>query len=924
LTLTAGTHLGAYEIVGILGAGGMGEVYRARDPKLNREVAIKVLLASVVNDPDRLARFGREAQLLAALNHPNIAHIHGLEESDGVRALVMELVEGPTLADRVALGAIPVDEALSIAKQIADALEAAHEQGIVHRDLKPANIKIRADGTVKVLDFGLAKALDPAGPPNANATLSPTLSIHATQAGVILGTAAYMAPEQARGKVVDRRADIWAFGCVLFEMLTGTRAFKADDVTDTIVAVVSKEPDWQGLPTAASSVRPLLARCLRKDPKQRLQAIGDARIRIEELISGVSDDLAVTRAPAATSSRRVASVAIAALAVGAVMAAVLTWVVTRPEPHAPLLTSRFEIVPPPAQSLSIQGADRDIAISPDGRYIVYRAGAGLAQLVLRAIDRVDGRPLAGITNARQPFFSHDSQWIGFFDGTTLKKVSITGELVVTVCQNQLVPRGASWGDDNSIVFATADTTGLRRVSAAGGEPVMLTRPDAAKGETNHWYPSVLPAGRGVLFTITAPNQAESAQVAVLDLRTGEQKILIRGGSQAEYLPSGYLVYAAAGTLRAVRFDLAKLEVLSDPVHVAEGVWMQAAAGAPGGGAAGYAVSKLGTLVYVRAARALAPRSLVWVDRKGRESPLSAPPRAYAEPRLSPDGMRVALTIRDRDVDIWIWELARETLTRLTFSPGIDQRPVWTPDGHRIVFASQRAGALNLFAQAADGTGTVEQLTTSAVQSFTHAPSWVAPDGTGIVGIQMSPKTAADIAWFPLTTAMSRPGVAPRAASDPSPVEPLVQTAFIETNPEISADGRYMAYQSNEAGQYEIYVRPFPRVNDGRWQISTNGGTRPLWARNGRELFYLDPSNTLTTVPVQTSDARFAAGTPAKVFGSPYAMPLNDPRTYDVSPDGQRFLMIKEIAGEDRSETRAGLIVVLNVFEELRAKLPAGR
>jgi tRNA A-37 threonylcarbamoyl transferase component Bud32 len=912
MVLTAGARLGGYEIVALLGAGGMGEVYRARDPKLNREVAIKVLLASVMNDPERLARFGREAQLLAALNHPNIAHIHGLEESNGVRALVMELVEGPTLADRITQGAIPLDEALPIAKQIAEALEAAHEQGIIHRDLKPANIKVRADGTIKVLDFGLAKALDPAGASGTNASISPTLSIHATQAGVILGTAAYMAPEQARGKVVDRRADIWAFGCVLFEMLTGTRAFKADDVTDTIVAVVSKEPDWQGLPTAASGVRPLLARCLRKDPKQRLQAIGDARIRLEELISGVSDDVAATRAPAATSSRRVATVAIAALAVGAVVATGLTWVVTRPEPHAPLLTSRFEIVPPPAQSLAIQGADRDIAISPDGRYIVYRAGAGLAQLVVRAIDRLDARPLAGVVNARTPFFSPDSQWIAFMEGTSLKRVSIAGGSAITICQCQ-ASRGASWGEDNSIVFADV-TGGLLRVSAGGGEPTALTTPDVAKGEKNHGYPSVLPGSRGVLFTVGMGLNPEQPQVTVLDLTTGERKTLIRGGSQAEYLQSGHLVYAAAGTLRVVRFDVKRFEVLSDPVPVVDDVWMAS------GGAAGYAVSRLGTLVYVPAKGAQMPRSLVWVDRAGQETPIRTPVRTYSEPRLSPDGTRVALTIRDQDIDLWIWDFVRETLTRLTSDPGADQRPVWTPDGNRILFASQRAGAFNIFAQAADGSATAEQLTSGADSE--QYPAFVARDGTGIVGIQNSSKTSLDIVRFRLTYPTSRPVP---AQSSPSTVEPLIQTTFSETNAEISPDGRYLAYQSNESGRgTEIYVRPFPRVNDGRWQASTRGGTRPLWARNGRELFYLDPANTLTAVAVQTSGATFAVGIPTKVFDTTYAAPLNNSRTYDVSPDGQRFLMIKENAGEDRNPTRAGMVVVLNMFEELKAKPPTGR
>ena len=908
MALSAGTRIGPYEIVGLLGAGGMGEVYRARDTKLNREVAIKVLLAAVANDAERLARFSREAQLLASINHPNIAQIYGLEDAGDVRALVMELVEGPTLADRIAHQAIPLEEALPIARQIAEALEAAHELGIIHRDLKPANIKLRADGTVKVLDFGLAKALDPAGATSGEAANSPTLSMQATAAGVILGTAAYMAPEQARGRAVDKRADIWAFGCVLFEMLTGSRAFQGDDITDTIVAVVSKEPEWKALPASASGVRSLLGRCLKKDRRQRLQAIGDARIQIDELISGTSEDVLATRA--AIPSRRATPGAIAALAVGAAIAAVATWALTKPAPPAPQQLSRFEIVPPPAQSLNT-GSDRDIAISPDGRHIVYRSGAGGgasggAQLIVRTIDRVGVQTLSGIANARQPFFSSDSQWIGFFEGGTLKKMSITGGAAIPICETPALSRGASWGDHNSIVFGTTDaSSGLFEVSAGGGEPNQLTWPDKAKGETNHWYPSVLPDGRGVLFTITARNAAATAQVAVLDSRTGKHKTLTRG-SQAEYVEGGHLLYSVTGTLHAVRFDLERLELLGDPMPVVDGVWTA------GGGAANYGVSRAGTLVYVPAAAAGTPtlRSLVWVDRTGLETPIPSPPRAYEAPHLSPDGTRVALTIGEPDdSDIYIWDLAREgPLRRLTFDPGIDASPVWTPNGQRIVFRSGGEGlAENLFTRAADGSGTAERLTTS--QNF-QTPSFITPDGADIVGYEMSAKTAFDIMWFPLKGAASRP---------------LIRTMSIESNPELSADGRYIAYQSNESGRYEIYVRRFPEVDaGGRWQASSGGGTRPVWARNGQELFYLDLENTLTAVPVQTSGGTFAFGRPAKVLDTAYAEALVSSRPYDVSADGQRFLMIKENLTADRAAPPGGFVVVLNWFEEMKAKLPAGR
>ena len=703
-----------------------------------------------------------------------------------------------------------------------------------------------------------------------------------------------MAPEQARGRVVDKRADIWSFGCVLFEMLTGTRAFPGDDVTDTIVAVVSKEPDWPALPAAAAAARRLLMRCLNKDRKQRLQAIGDARIQIDELISGTSDEATATRA-AAMPSRRPTSGAIAALVVVASIAAMATWALTRPAPPAPLLPSRFEIVPPSAQGLFL-ASDRDIAISPDGRYIVYRGGADRGQLVVRAIDRTAVQVLSGITNARQPFFSPDSQWIGYFDSNALKKVSIAGGAAITICQS-VITRGASWGEDSTIVFATTDTSrGLLRVSAGGGEPAVLTTPDRAKGETNHWYPSVLPGGRGVLFTITARNAAATARVAVLDLKTGQHKTLTRG-SQAEYVQGGHLLYVADGTLHAVRFDLERLELLGDPVPVVDGVWTA------GGGAANYGVSRDGTLVYVPPGTET-QRSLVWVDRKRMETPISLPPRIYDEPRLSPDGTRAAVTIRDQENDIHILDLARESLRRLTFGPGIDASPVWTSDGQRIVFGSQsgNANVSNLFSQAADGTGTVQRLTTS--QNWQN-PSFVAPDGTGILGFENSAKTASDIVWFPGSS---------------SRVEPIVQTSFIELNPELSPDRRYIAYQSNESGRHEVYVRPFPRVDEGRWQASSGGGSKPAWARNGRELFYLDSTNRLTSVPVQASEATFTAGNPVRVLDTAYAGSLENSRNYDVSPDGKRFLMIKEnVAG---APTRSSIVVVLNWFEELKASLSA--
>jgi len=930
MSLIAGQRLGPYEIVSALGAGGMGEVYRARDTKLNRDVAIKVLLPAVANDPDRLARFSREAQVLASLNHPNIAHVHGLEESIGVTALVMELVEGEDLSQRIARGAIPIDEVLPIARQIAEALEAAHDHGIIHRDLKPANIKVRADGTVKVLDFGLAKAIDPTRGSSADAMNSPTLSMHGTQAGIILGTAAYMAPEQAKGKAVDKRADVWAFGVVLYEMLTGAKAFPGEDISDTLATLLKFDPDWSRLPAdTPPSIRRLLKRCLTKDPKLRLRECGSAIADIDdasqsEIIAGRGDDASAPQTmTSATPRRRTVAMTSVALLVGAVVAALATWALMRPTPVT-LQPMRFALVPPAAQAIEIQGFDRDLVLSADGTHLVYVAGPE-AQLMVRAIDSLAAVPLRGITGARSPFLSPDGRWVGFFVNNELRKVAIAGGPPVTLCSIVGGARGASWGPDDTILFATSDpTTGLLRVAAAGGAPTVLTTPDAAHGEAEHLFPSVLPNGRAVLFTVTSPSGGiEAAQVALRDLTTGHTTTVIRGGSQAEYVApfghstgsrparsgqAGYLVYALAGTLRAVRFDPGTLAVLSDPVPVVEAVTMLPT------GAAEFSVSRTGALVYVPGGATGAARSLVWVTRQGREEPLAAPPRTYLFPRLSPAGTRVALDIRDQQQDLWIWDLARQTLTRLTDAPALDQYPVWTPDSRHVLFSSLRAGVANLYGQAANNTGTVERLTTSPQG---QVPLSISPDGTRLIVREQVPTTGVDLRILRLDPSTPlRAGPSPPPATPSRPTEPLLQTPFTEDNGEISPDGRWLAYQSNESGRFEIAVRPFPNVDAGHWTISTSGGTRPLWARSGTELFYLDGAGAMTRVPIQTGPA-FTAGTPTKVFDTRYYTAASG-RTYDISPDGQRLLMIKASG----TEQAPSMVVVLNWLEELKAKLPA--
>jgi len=938
LSLTPGTRIGVFQLIDLIGRGGMGEVYRATDTKLKRQVAIKILPPDLVADRDRLARFQREAEVLASLNHPNIAAIYGLEESEGMTALVMELVEGDDLSQRIARGAIPVDEALPISKQIAEALEAAHEQGIIHRDLKPANIKVRPDGTVKVLDFGLAKAMEPPAGSSPSMSMSPTITTPAmTQAGMILGTAAYMSPEQAKGRDADKRSDIWAFGAVLYEMLTGRRPFDGEDISDTLANVLKIDPDWSLLPAEIPpAMRTLLQGCLAKDRRRRVADISTALFVLDkgaslapasgppdpayvlkdtaaaQATAAVTDAVSAARAALVQSTRRrVAIASAAAVLVGAVVAATVTWFATRPDAPVPPRVSRLTVTPSSAAALTINGTDRDLAITPDGSRIAY-VGNGGTQLFVRALDAL--APVVVYTGApREPFVSPDGQWIGFVDSTLLRKVAVTGGPAVTVATVDGVARGATWGPDDAIVFGSlTQTTGLQRVGAGGGPPTVLTRPDRAQGEADHLWPEMLPGGRAVLFTITAVTGGlDAAQVAVLDLQTGMRKILVRGGSHAQYVPSGsgssvraerdggHLVYAAAGTLRAVPFDLAGLETRGTPVPVVPDAVTTVF------GAVDAVVAGDGTLAYVSGGVSGAQRTLTWVDRQGRETPIPAPTRGYIYPRLSPDGTRVAVHASDQEADLWLWDLARATLTRLTFDPGLDINPVWTPDGRRLLFSSDRSGGVrNTYEQAADGTGSATRVIESANN---QDPTGTTPDGTRVLINEVTPTRGRDLR---LLTLMPTPRV-----------ESLLETPFEERGGVVSPDGRWLAYESNSSGRFEIYVRPFPNVGDGQWQVSTAGGVQPLWARTGRELFYLAPEGALLTVPVDPRSTAWSAGSATKLTASGYFTGgPNVSRQYDASPDGQRFLMIKQ-GGTDQAAAPTQLIVVQHFDEELKRLAP---
>ena len=925
MSLSAGDRLGPYEVIAAVGAGGMGEVYRARDTRLNRDVAIKVLPDAFVGDTERVARFQREAQVLASLNHPGIAQIHGVEQLNASQgsavALVLEFVDGPTLADRIAAGPVPLDDALPIAKQIAEALDAAHERGIVHRDLKPANIKLTSDGTVKVLDFGLAKAMEEApgsGLQASGLSMSPTITSPVmTGGGVILGTAAYMSPEQARGKAVDKRSDVWAFGCVLYEMLTGRRAFDADDVTDVLAFIITKEPDLTLLPTRTpSAVRKLLVRCLAKDRTKRLADISDARLEIEDAMANPpTDERPGTGAASMLASDRRWRLVAPGVLVCCVLTGVAVWSVVRGGGTVDRPLQRFAIQVPP--SAPILGGS--VAVSGDGTRLAYIAQEGGRRILyVRDLAQLEPQPIRGSEGAFQPFLSPDGEWVGFFteagqSSGKLKKVPVRGGPAIELCDAP-GPHGGAWDVDGTIVFAAgsvqSSSGGLFRVSAAGGAPVAITKPDI-KTELRHGWPNVLPNGKGIVVSILPRGGLyDSGRIAVYSPGDGSMQTIVQPGYHGRYVDSGHIVYTAptssalSGNLMAIPFDIDRLRATGPPVPVIEGVLL----GPRTVGNVGFAVSSSGVLTYVPTSEnPSSRRTLVWVDRQGREEALGAPDRPYVYPRLSPDGSRVALDIRDDQNDIWVWDLARQSLSMVTKDPGLDRFPVWSADGKRIAYASPRDGTLDsIYIQAADGTGAVQRLTETEVA---HAPLTFTNDGTRLL-VREGGRAAATGGVLKVLSLTDRTLI------------PLIQPPTPVMNAEISPDGRWLAYQSSESGRQEVYVRPFPDVNSARYPISTSGGNRPLWSRNGRELFYISgvsgDASALMAVAVQPGTS-FSPGRPQKIFEGRYFGNVDTyvARSYDVSPDGRRFLMIKEQASRDQSPGSPALVLVLNLADELK-------
>ena len=881
-----GKTLGHYQITNQLGRGGMGEVFQAKDQVLGREVAIKVLPDEFAKDADRVARFQREAKVLASLNHPNIAAIHGLEQSEGKNFLVLELVEGDTLAERLKHGQIPAEESLKIGIQIAEALEAAHEKGVIHRDLKPSNIKVTPDGKVKVLDFGLAKAY--AGEQEEQSlSASPTLSNLATQQGVILGTAAYMSPEQARGKNVDKRADIWAFGCLVFEMLTGQAAFQGEDVTEILAAVVKGGANLDLLPVNIHPrVREVITRCLQKDLKRRYSTITDARYEIEQALADPGG-LFVQQATAVKARRRLRlglPWVAAVFTLGLIIAGVAVWRLKPPEPRQ---VTRFYHELPGEQQLSTS-SQCNIAISPDGRQLIYSTNAGI---FLRSMDELEPKLVPGTGEKPEALsFSPDGRWLCYSSGQ-LKKISTTGGTPVTLTEGS--PTGfLNWGSDDTIVYSVP-SRGIMRLPSNGGKPEEIVK---FKNEYAV-SPQLLPDGKSVLF---GRIDKQPNMIVVQSLKSGERKELF-AGNDPRYLPTGHIVYAIQNenSLFGVPFDLKTLETKGGHIPVVEGVFRA-------GGAPQWAVSDTGTLVYVPGTKTStsSKRTLVWVDRKGKEEPIAAPPNAYNHPRISPDGTRVALTVAiDGNEDVWIWDFVRKTLTRLTFNKERDYFPLWTADGKGITFHNEERGILW---KAADGTGQ-DELIGSLPDRALYPSSW-SGDGKALVLSEGSGATD-DIGMISM--------------EGDHKYSPLLRGKHDERNPQISPNGRWMAYTSDESGRSEIYVRAFPEVDKGgRWQVSTSGGEHPLWSRNGRELFYRN-GDTVMGVSVKT-DLAFSLETPQVLFKGTYCFVQDEDFSWDISPDGRRFLMIKELT--DNAQTPAGasprrINIVLNWFEELKQRVP---
>ncbi|MGD1072617.1 MAG: protein kinase [Bryobacteraceae bacterium] len=876
MPLATGDKLDRYEILALIGNGGMGEVWKAHDPRLNRDVAIKVSAQQFTD------RFDREAHAIAALNHTNICTLYDV----GPNYLVMEFIEGPTLADRIAEGPIPLDEALGYAKQIAAALEAAHEKPIVHRDLKPANVKIRPDGSVKVLDFGLATAVEEVEVTPDSPTMMP-----GTHVGVILGTAGYMSPEQARGKKVDKRADIWAFGVVLYEMLTGRRLFQGEDVTETMASVVKEKPDLSGVP---AQVLPLLNRCLEKDPNNRLRDIGDAWALLG---SG-----AVSSAPSQSRlGMGLGWIAAGALAVVAVVALWAPWRAQKPVDR-PLI--RLDVDLGADVSVPAANAANPLAISPDGTRLVYASGTP-ARLFTRRLDQAKATELPGTQGAAGPFFSPDGQWVGFSLGGKLNKISVEGGAVVPLA-DVIGFGGASWGEDGNILVSDA-RKGLVRVPAGGGPPQMVV--DVLKGEYALASPQILPGGKAILFASYATRSADTASVQALILADHHRKVVVQGGTSPRYLATqngaGYLLYTNRATLFAVPFDPDKLETRGTAAPMLDDV-----AHSPVG-SAHLEISRTGALVYRRGGGDTGLLTVTWIEGAGKTEPLLAKPGLYDRPELSPDGQRLAVDVTEASgQDIWVYDWKRDTMTRLSFT-GTAFSPIWSPDGRYIAWGSSAQG---MFAARSDGAGQPQPLTRSTDQ---QSPWSFTPDGRQLAFQDRSSKSGYDL-W---TVPIESDGAGLRAGT---PVV-FLQTPASERHPALSPDGRWLAYSSDESGTFQVYVRAFPDKG-GKWQISSGGGTYPMWSRNGHELFFETMDGRIMLARYTVKGDSFAADKPLlwsdRKLGAVGG--VGTARNVTLAPDGKRFAALMPAAAPETEHAQNQVVFLLNFSDELRRRFPAGK
>ncbi|HET7697089.1 MAG TPA: protein kinase [Vicinamibacterales bacterium] len=914
MSLASGTRISIYEILGPLGAGGMGEVYRARDTRLNRDVALKVLPHTFAADISRVARFRREAQLLATLNHPNIAQIYGFEEigppSDPAvpsGAIVLELVDGPTLADRLAEGPLPVDEAIAVARQIADALESAHECGIIHRDLKPANVKVKEEGAVKVLDFGLGKAFDPGATVSSGVLNSPTISVPATQAGVLLGTAAYMAPEQAKGRAVDRRADIWAFGVVLYEMLSGRRLFAGDDVSETLAAVLRQPIDWSALPAATPpAVRHLLARCLERDPRKRLRDIGEARIALEDhSLNPAGGRQAELPGRAVEPHRAVWKRAIPLVAVAVIAGSAGALVVRYRERTPPAPIVRFDYALTGGLTLAPL-ARPFLNISPDGTQIAYVYGAS-RRLFVRRISELDAQPVAGTEDLGElfaPAFSPDGRALAFWSGDgTIKRVPVEGGAVVTLCPADN-PYGLAW-DESGVYFAQGDKGFIARVPSNGGRSDVIAR--AKQGELVS-APEVLPGAKFILYSVTAGTSGEwdKGRIVVHSLESGDERVLVEGASDARYVSTGHLLYAKAGVLFAAPFDAASARLDGAEVPVLSGVRR----GSPGIGTAHYAVSQSGTLVYVPGpASATAAIDFGLFDRAGKVTPLKLPLGAYAHPRVSPDGTQLAFTVAaGGDEFVAVYELAgTKAMRRLTLG-GRSRFPVWASNGSRLAYQSDREGDTSIFWQAADGSGSPERLT-KAGPGESHAPESASPTtGTLLFSVH---RDGGNTLW-----SLSLPDKRAEPFGGVSSTVPI--------NAVFSPDGRWIAYQSDQSGRTTVYVQPVPPTGAVYQYLPRRNDVphEPMWSPQGTELFLNPRAGAFEVVAVATAP-KFGFGNPVDLPRPFRLIPPQGRRSYDVAPDGRIAAVILP-EGSEEAPSAQRLAVVLNWQEELKAKVPVPR